>query len=98
MKHLKMYKHYSATPVVCLENCKINMRVRRGPFWIYGSSDYKDGVPYFGKITKITRDVIQHERWVQVRWENGNVNFYRIGPEYFDLIIADENKVILEII
>jgi len=46
------------------------------------SEFYYQAPNVFGKIT----DLRIGDHWVVVKWENGNINYYRVGPDVFDLV------------
>lgn len=85
--------------VVTEHNVVVGMKVKRGPDWCYSNQDLdSDGNPVLGKITgeKYYRPS-DLDCWVDVMWENGHNNNYRIGPLNFDLVEAvDEILSLLE--
>ncbi len=98
---LRQYKYHSIPDVVSMSNCKNGLLVRRGPYWHYGGQDAdKDGNPTFGEIVSFTQTALeQSQYWATVKWDNGYSDKYRVGPYYYDLIVADENyKSIMDLV
>ena len=90
---LKQFKYHSVPDVVSLSNCKQGLLVRRGPYWHYGGQDSDDtGTPTCGEVTHFKQTISeQSQYWATVKWANGYSDKYRVGPYYYDLIVADEN-------
>ncbi|XP_062386938.1 soluble scavenger receptor cysteine-rich domain-containing protein SSC5D-like [Sardina pilchardus] len=63
---------------------KIGTRVMRGQDWKWGN---QDGIPPgLGRVI----DQLGESGWIQVRWDNGHVNKYRMGREgKYDLKLAE---------
>jgi hypothetical protein len=74
--------------VVTPENVILGSRVRRGPNWKW---EEQDG----GGIGTITRSVSRggSSIWVQVEWDHGAGNCYRIHPEHDLMLISEHESV-----
>jgi len=72
--------------IVTEDNYSEGLKVVRGPDWKY---DNQDGGSLYGTICEESYD----HGWVDVTWENGYTNAYRIGYEdRHDLYFYEEQK------
>ena len=70
--------------IVAKENVKEKDKVVKGKHWKW---EDQGGYSRYGVIKYIIND-----DWVSVKWENGEMNFYRIGAEgYYDLYFYTEH-------
>lgn len=75
------------------ENCKINLKVKKGKDWQWG----RQNIDWFGKemigtVIEIKKIGSYNVSWAIVRWENETIFAYRIGKKNYDLYLADKNK------
>ena len=77
--------HKSSEPAaVTRRNASAGVKVVRGKHWRWGDQD--GGAGKVGEILKDGRAV--PDGWCQVRWEDGNVNDYRVGSNgKYDLVL-----------
>jgi hypothetical protein len=72
---------------VTTSNVKLGLKVVRGKDWEYNFQDYNDeGKNSVGEIIDLAG--YGDRKWIEVKWENGYINNYRIGyKDKFDLYI-----------
>jgi hypothetical protein len=74
--------------VVTQENAYEGARVTRGPDWEWGDQDGGAGTP--GTIVSLDSSTANGQQWVDVEWDEGDDNNYRVGPDFFDLVFYTE--------
>lgn len=78
---------------VTKENCRINLKVKRGENWSWGTQDIDfSGKHMIGTVTRIIKKELSNtnSNWASVLWENGRIFSYRIGDYFYDLYISEE--------
>lgn len=68
--------------IVNFENYKVGAIVKKGPDWMWGTQ----GGGSLGIIVKETYKDAHGIFWAKVKWENGEIHSYRVGPKSFDLL------------
>lgn len=69
--------------VVTKENAFVGARVAKGPDWDWGDQNInpRSGLEMYGKILRLDSEDEFNEYWVQVEWENGRGDSYRVYPQ-----------------
>lgn len=72
----------------------IGKKVKRGPTWDWDNQD-KDcyGNQTEGTIVEIGNYFSCYCYGVRVKWENSHLNSYRVGNEFVDVILIEENNI-----